>query len=80
MVGFYLINFGYVTMALKSSDKPADLQGVLETLSGKIGWVLLILGAMHFFNLYIFSKLRKRALRQSAPPPVPPQGYAQGVA
>ena len=75
VVGFYLINFGYVTMALKSADKPADLQGVLETLSTKIGWVLLILGGMHFFNLFIFSKMRKRALLQSALPPVAPQGF-----
>ena len=79
VVGFYLINFGYVTMALKSTDKPVDLQGVLETLSGKIGWVLLILGGMHFFNLFIFSKMRKRALLQNAIPPVPPQGFVQGV-
>jgi hypothetical protein len=70
VVGFYLINFGYVTLALKSAEKPADLQGVLETLSTKIGWVLLILGAMHFFNLFIFSKLRQRSLRQATPPPV----------
>lgn len=79
VVGFYLINFGYVALALKSADKPTDLQGVLDTLSSKIGWVLLILGAMHFFNLLIFSKMRKRALLRHAPPPVQPQGYVQGV-
>ena len=41
----------------------------MELLSAKIGWVLLILGAMHFFNLYVFAKLRTRALK----PPVIPQ-------
>jgi p-aminobenzoyl-glutamate transporter AbgT len=79
VVGFYLINFGYVTLALKSDSKPDDLQGVLETLSTKIGWVLLILGGMHFFNLFIFSKMRKRALLQNALPPVPPQAYVERV-
>ena len=79
VVGFYLVNFGYVTLALKSADKPADLQGVLETLSSKIGWVLLILGAMHFFNLFIFSKMRKRALLHNALPPVQPQAYVEAV-
>ena len=79
VVGFYLINFGYVTLALKSTDRPADLQGVLETLSTKIGWVLLILGGMHFFNIFIFSKMRKRALLQNALPPVPPQAYVERV-
>jgi len=79
VVGFYLINFGYVTQALKSADNPLNLQGILETLSGKIGWVLLILGGMHFFNLFIFSKMRKRALLQNAPLPVPPQAYVKRV-
>ena len=56
VVGFYLINFGYVTMALKSGDRPQDLQGVLETLSSKIGWVLhhsrgdALLQSFHFFQ------------------------------
>jgi hypothetical protein len=77
VVGFYLINFGYVTLALKSADRPADLQDILETLSSKIGGVLLILGAMHFFNLLVFSKMRKRALLRAALPPVPPQARVE---
>ena len=75
LVGFYLINIGYVTLAMKYGDKPADLQGVLEALSTKIGAVLLILGAMHFFNLYVFSKMRRRALLHGTPPPIPPHGH-----
>ena len=73
VVGFYLINIGYVSLALKYGDKAQDLQGLLEALSTKVGAVLLILGAMHFFNLYVFSKMRKRALLHGAPPPIPPQ-------
>jgi len=73
LVGFYLINIGYVTLAMKYGEKPADLQGALEALSTKIGAVLLILGVMHFFNLYVFSKMRRRALLNGAPPPIPPQ-------
>ncbi len=71
VVGFYLINVGYVTLALKYGDKAANLQELLEALSTKIGAVLLILGAMHFFNLGVFSKMRRRALLQGAPPPLP---------
>jgi len=77
VVGFYLVNLGFVALALKSGEKPVDLQGVLETLSAKVGWVLLILGGMHFFNLLIFSRMRKRALLQNALPPVPPQAYVE---
>ena len=77
VVGFYLINFGYVSLALKYGDKPQDLQSVLEALSTKIGVVLLVLGGMHFFNLFVFSKMRRRAMLHSAPPPVPPQARVQ---
>ena len=74
VVGFYLVNVGYITLALKYGEKPADLQGVLELLSTKVGVVLLVLGAMHFFNLLVFSKMRRRALLHAAPPPLPAQG------
>jgi len=73
LVGFYLINFGYVVLALKTSDKPLTAEAAFEILSTKIGVVLLVLGAMHFFNLYVFSRLRKRALLHGAPPPLAPE-------
>ena len=72
LVGFYLINIGYVALALRYGDKAEDLQGLLEVLSTKIGVVLLVLGGMHFFNLSVFSKMRKRALLHGVPPPLPP--------
>ncbi len=75
LAGFYLMNVGYVSLALKYGDKAASLQELLEVLSTKIGAVLLILGAMHFFNLYVFSKMRKRALLHAAPPPIPPSAH-----
>jgi hypothetical protein len=74
VVGFYLINIGYVALALKEGAAPQDLRGVLELLSSKVGVVMLVLGGMHFFNLLVFSKMRRRALLHRMPPPVPPQG------
>jgi hypothetical protein len=73
VVGFYLINVGYVALALKENARPATISACLEMLSSKVGLVLLVLGAMHFFNLYVFSGMRRRALLRHAPPPVPPQ-------
>jgi hypothetical protein len=57
VVGFYLINFGYVTLALKYGAKPTNLPESIEFLSTKIGLVLLILGVMHFFNLFVFTRI-----------------------
>ena len=54
VVGFYLINIGYVSLALKYGDKPRTSQDAFEFLSTKIGLVLLILGGMHFFNVFNF--------------------------
>ncbi len=62
VVGFYLINVGYVTLALKYGVTAATAQECLEILSTKIGMVLLVLGFMHFFNLYVFTRMRKRGL------------------
>ncbi len=74
VVGFYLINIGYVTLALKYGDKPNNLQEAIEFLSTKIGLVLVILGAMHFANLISFAKLRNRrdAIDYRRPEPFPP--------
>ena len=61
LVGFYLINIGYAVMVLKIWGDVETPRIMIEILSTKIGTIILILGAMHFFNLYIFYTLRKRA-------------------
>ncbi len=75
VVGFYLINAGYVALALKYGPKPTDLAGTIETISTKVGLVLLVLGAMHFFNLYVFSRMRRKALLRNQKPPVAPEQF-----
>jgi hypothetical protein len=71
VVGFYLINIGYVALALRYGVSASSAQAAVESLSTKVGLVLLVLGAMHFFNLAIFSRMRKRGL-VTPPAPVPP--------
>ena len=61
VVGFYLINVGYIALALKYGEKPVDVQGAVEFLSTKVGLVLVVLGAMHFFNMFNFDKMRRKA-------------------
>jgi hypothetical protein len=74
VVGFYLINIGYVTLALKFGARAVNVQEAMESLSTKVGLVLLVLGGMHFFNLFVFARMRKRALTPK--PPVLPAGVA----
>lgn len=61
VVGFYLVNIGYVTLALRTTANLETLRAAIELVSDKIGIVLLVLGGMHFFNLFLFSRMRKRA-------------------
>src|SRR5205814_3380120 len=46
VVGFYLINLGYVSLALKLGYTVATTQAGIEALSVKVGTVLLVLGGM----------------------------------
>jgi hypothetical protein len=71
VVGFYLINLGYVSLALKLGYDVTDVQGAIEALSWKVGTVLVVLGGMRFFNLYVFSRIRRRGVLAYAPPALP---------
>jgi hypothetical protein len=79
VVGFYLINLGYVSLALKTGQSIDSAGESIEALSRKVGLVLLVLGGMHFFNLYVFHKMRTRTTIGMAPPPVEPNAYAGGA-
>lgn len=68
VVGFYLINIGFVTETLRYTGEVATVRSAIELLSDKIGLVLVVLGAMHFLNLYVFNRLRKRGAADLRPP------------
>lgn len=72
VVGFYLVNLGYVAMALKLGYDVMDTRGSIEALSRKVGIVLLLLGLMHLLNVYVFNRMRRNAILDNAPPPVEP--------
>jgi hypothetical protein len=62
LVGFYLVNFGFVSLALKYGAKPTDLVSAVESLSTKVGLAIVVLGAMHFFNMYALTRFRHSRL------------------
>lgn len=74
LMGFYLVNFGFVVLYLKLARDVEEVRGVFEALSSKLGVVLLVLGAMHFMNLLVFTRMRRKATTVFGPPPVPPTG------
>lgn len=80
VVGFYLINLGFVALWMRSDEQVGDVRGVFNALSYKLGTVLLVLGAMHLGNVYVLSRIRRRGTQEREPmapsrPPVPAQGH-----
>lgn len=73
--GFYLISFGYVSLALRLGYTVFDAQEAVEALSTKIGAVLVVLGMMHFGNLFLFTHLRRRKHLGHHQPPVGPDAF-----
>ncbi|EFE67524.1 integral membrane protein [Streptomyces viridosporus ATCC 14672] len=76
VVGFYLVNLGFVALYLSDDDTIADTRGVFEALSTKLGVVLLVLGVMHLGNVYVLNRIRRRGvMEREQVPPVAPQGW-----
>ena len=77
VVGFYLINLGWIVMTLRTHQFLSTAREAVELLSDKVGTVLFVLGLMHFFNLFLFSRFRRRALDRvnNHVPPIPPTGF-----
>ena len=61
VVGFYLLNLGFVTLTMRMSGNIESARQGVQLLSVKIGEVLLVLGVLHFANLAVFARVRGRA-------------------
>ncbi|WP_228979852.1 hypothetical protein [Streptomyces sp. DH12] len=76
VVGFYLVNFGFVALYLRQDTGIDTVRHLFEGLSVKLGVVLLVLGVMHLGNVYVLNRIRRRgAMDREQQPPVPPQGW-----
>jgi len=76
VVGFYLLNLGYAFVTLKAGNQVNTRAEGIETLGVKLGSLLLVLGALHMGNLYLFHRIRRRGQIKLAPPPVWPQMHS----
>ena len=70
VVGFCLINLGFILLYLRFGTKPQTLVEGIEYIGTKLGVVLLVLGAMHFFNIFNFDRMRKKGLNHNPTAPV----------
>jgi len=71
VVGFYLINLGFILLFLRFGTPPETLVDGIEYIATKLGVVLLVLGGMHFFNMFNFNRMRKKGTHLERTPPNP---------
>lgn len=93
VIGFYLVNLGFVCYRLSGWDAgPVDL---VPAVGSRVGITLLVLGAMHFFNMAMIARLghmvnrwvraqrqmeaQDACLRSTAPPELPRGQVETGV-
>ena len=76
VVGFYLVNLGYAALIMKAQGADTSVAAV-EVLAWKLGALLMSLAFMHFVNLFVFYRIRRRSRIAQLPPPVMPQMQMQ---
>ena len=60
VVGFYLINIGFIAVTLSAAGEPTTWPATIRFLSGKVGLAVLVLGAMHFFNMHAIARFGRK--------------------
>src|SRR5829696_9004862 len=60
VVGFYLVNLGFVALALRSDTPVTGLTGSIEQLSLKLGLVLPIVAVLHLANVLVLNHFRRQ--------------------
>ena len=56
VVGFYLVNLGFIAIALSVAGEPVTVAGAIRLLAWQVGIAILVLGGMHFFNMGAISR------------------------
>ena len=63
VVGFYLVNIGFILLTLQLGDTPATLPEAIRFISTKVGLAVMVLGAMHFFNMHMIAQYGRKVGR-----------------
>ena len=74
VVGFYLVNLGFIALALSAAGEVADEAEMFRFLGWYVGLAVLVLGAMHFFNMGAVTRHGRKVaewVHEQAPAPEP---------
>lgn len=73
VIGFFMLTSGISFVLLRSDTDLATAAVMVEELASKLGVLMLSLGTIHFANVYVFHRIRRRTDVAQLPPPVVPQ-------
>lgn len=59
LIGYYLVNLGYIALTLAFWTIQTDGLAAFEVLMTKLGIIMLSLALMHYFNIYACSHYSK---------------------
>ncbi|MEL7185005.1 MAG: hypothetical protein AAFN50_01055 [Pseudomonadota bacterium] len=62
VVGFYLVNLGFVLLRMRTDVYIDSVEGMISYLASGVGLVLLVLGLMHFFNMFVIHRISRSDL------------------
>ncbi len=68
VVGFYLLNLGFVLLRMHTGATINEFEGVIVYLSSSLGLVLMVLGIAHFFNMFLIYNFRAAAKKKRTTP------------
>lgn len=60
VVGFYLVNIGFITLTLSLGAEPTTIPETIRFLSSKVGLAVMVLGGMHFFNMTAIARYGRK--------------------
>ncbi|WP_052629755.1 hypothetical protein [Pseudoxanthomonas suwonensis] len=56
VVGFYLVNIGFIALRMDGWNEQKAMASMIPYVAGKVGLSVLVLGAMHFFNMAMIAR------------------------
>lgn len=63
LTGYYLLNLGYATFSISEWGSINNLPQLMEDVSNHLGILILLLGIMHYINMYSFTRFSKQLKR-----------------
>ena len=70
-IGFFMFNLGYAFLILRAESIGKN-DSAVNFLVNRLGLLLVSLGVLHFINMAVFAKIRRRMQMRDLSPPVPP--------